>query len=767
MSEVEFRLEAPELPGHWGIVHARLEEAIDRPYSLRIELRSDGSEPLAAEDWMEQDVVFELRREGATPRRVTGMILGIEHTRLEERDGEAGLVLEVGPALSLLGLTRQSRIFQEKSVPDILQEVFDEALGAYGRSIDKDLKATYEPREYCVQWQETDREFVERLMTEEGISYHFDHAGETEVLVLRDENSGFADLEANEGASVPFATIDERMQVIPEAITRFAPRLSLGRTKVSVRDYDWSLPQSPEGSEGDADAKGRERESFEHGLGVTLSIGSYDEGARRYQKNDAARQPKLRLEADQAGLKAFEAISTVLAIGAGKIFELTASNGHDGRYLVTRVELDGSGAESHRFECIPVDVIYRPRRVHRKPKISSAEIATVVGPAGEEIHTDAHGRIMVRFPWDRSGSADDAASCWIRVAQRWAGASFGTMHIPRIGMEVVVRYVHGDPDRPLVTGCVYNGVNPTPYPLPDEKTKSTIKSNSSLGGSGFNELRYEDKAGDEQIFLHAQKNLDEVVLANHTTAVGADQTNTVHNNQTQTIHTNQTEDVHGKQELTVGGNRTVIVNGGFEETIDGTESRKVLDGEVEMISGGHTRTVTGAVTELLLGKETRTVTSGLTETNGASHTRTTIGSADRSAGGAFSHKASGIVQFSAGGNVSSSSVGGHTIDGPTVTFTAPDIFEFSNDHKQNATTTTEDIGTKIAIYGFSFGLTPLGLSLGGLKIDLTGVSKSATGLKASVTGVTLDTATMANETTGASAKAIGLVIGKAGMCCVG
>src|SRR5690606_3464990 len=182
-------------------------------------------------------------------------------------------------------------------------------------------------------------------------------------------------------------------------------------------------------------------------------------------------------------------------------------------------------------------------------------------------------------------------TCWVRVQQPWAGAGWGFWWVPRIGMEVVVHFIDGDPDRPLATAAVYNGTNPTPYALPDEKTKSTIKSNSSLGGGGFNEFRFEDKAGDEEIYTHAQKDYNEVVENDHTTLVHHDQTITVDNNQTQEIGANQTETVHGNQQLTVDGNRTIHVKSAYSETVDGTETRRVTGDVTETFDANETRSV--------------------------------------------------------------------------------------------------------------------------------------------------------------------------------
>jgi type VI secretion system secreted protein VgrG len=216
----------------------------------------------------------------------------------------------------------------------------------------------------------------------------------------------------------------------------------------------------------------------------------------------------------------------------------------------------GQGSEAsytNSFTCIPFDVPYRPPRVTPKPMVEGTQTAIVVGPAGEEIYTDEHGRVKVQFHWDREGKKDENSSCWIRVSQVWAGAGWGAMYIPRIGHEVIVNFIEGDPDRPIITGRVYHGTNKPPYPLPDEKTKSTIKSDSSLGGGGFNEIRFEDKKGEEQIFIHAEKNQDVRIKKDLLTWIG--------NESHLIVKKDQLEQVEGDKHLTVTGDHNEKVGG--------------------------------------------------------------------------------------------------------------------------------------------------------------------------------------------------------------
>ena len=243
---------------------------------------------------------------------------------------------------------------------------------------------------------------------------------------------------------------------------------------------------------------------------------------------------------------------------------------NDKPYILAQVMLDvsqeyGSGtsgadlAYSNRFVGMPFDVPYRPVRRTPKPIVEGTQTAIVVGPAGEEIYTDQHGRVKVQFHWDREGKKDDKSSCWIRVSQLWAGSGWGAMYIPRIGHEVIVDFLEGDPDRPIIIGRVYHGTNQPPYPLPADKTKTTIKSDSAIGGGGFNEIRFEDKKGEEQIYLHGQKDWTIAILNDKNQTIGNNETLSVGSNRTKTVGVNQTESIGANLNETVGSNKTETI----------------------------------------------------------------------------------------------------------------------------------------------------------------------------------------------------------------
>jgi type VI secretion system secreted protein VgrG len=742
-NSVRFSLETPV--GAGTVLAAQVDEALDQPYRARVRFDvADGAADLEAV--LGHDVVLTWERD-AYARKLCGLVHRVRE--MDRTDSSTELEIEIVPALAMLALSRNTRMFQEKTVPEILAAVLSEKLGAYSREMIDELGAEYPAREYCLQYQESDLDFVHRLMDEEGIAYSFDHEGGKEKMILRDANDQYARVA---GAADPVMfDADVRAIVEAEPIVRFERRHGTTTTAVALRDFDWTLGgyivQNDTG--GGADAAGRTRESYEHGLGRSATIGSYDQGAKSYQKEDTARQKDVRLEAHVTGAVIGAGVSQVCGLIPGGTIEISGhpGSGVDGEYLLTRVQhsersLPGSNDGYHnRFECIPLATPHRPRRRVQKPRVASVQTAVVTGD-GEEIYTDEHGRVKVQFHWDRENPADETSSCWIRVQQKWAGAGWGFWWLPRVGMEVVVQFIDGDPDRPLVTGTVYNGTNATPYTLPDDKTKSTIKSNSSPGGGGFNELRFEDKTGSEEIFTHAQKDYNEVVENDHTTQVGHDQTIQVDNNQTQTIHANQTEDVGANQSLTVDGNRTVHVESNFDETVDGTETRNVTGAVDETFDADETRDIAGDVTESISANETRTISGSQTETISGNLSVTITGSSTETITGALAETITGAISTTTAGNWTVTAPGGFNITAAGgLTITATGGWTIAAPGGVNSVDTFLDwLGSKKAdngafkrsfvlmkneAYGASLGFTQQ-------KVEATGISVPNHGLQATI-----------------------------------
>jgi type VI secretion system secreted protein VgrG len=597
---VALRFECSAAGAHWEVTGMQLTERLNTPYEMRLELRSDdpAADPLRM---LGAAITIGVER-AALRRQVHGIVERVEDG-ITDRD-HVRTALTVVPALMALGQRRNSRIFQDKTIPEILQEVLDAGLGAYERSLDLMLVADYPQQEYTVQYRETDLDFVHRLMEENGIGYSFDHEGSSETLVLFDGDGAYVDVVSHGSEPGVLAMVQAGDSPgMREDVRDFQREAQLRPTVARTTVFDWLAPAETQDAENSevADlgvANGAEtppeREDYEHDEPATLY------GYRTDGLDFAAveRQAELRRKLHQRDALRFVGTSTVTGLAPGCKFELLdhPQLGFDRQYLVTSVDHAAGDfanpevpneAYTNRFECIPIEVEWRPERRTRRPRIPSVQTATVVGPSGEEIYTDEHGRIKVQFHWDRAKTYDEQSSCFIRVVQPWAGNGWGFVFLPRINMEVTVTFVDGDPDRPIVTGCLYNGRNPPPYPLPDDKTKSTIKSESSPGGGGFNELRFEDAAGSEEIFLHAQKDFNEVVLNDHNTSVDANQSNSVGGNQTNSVTGDQSESIQGQQTMTVDKNRSVTIKGSQSVTIQGSAPEGGVSGSKLGITGDY------------------------------------------------------------------------------------------------------------------------------------------------------------------------------------
>ena len=540
------------------------------------------------------------------------------------------------PALWALSQRVDSRVFQHQTAVEVVEAVLA-AAGLGEGYVASQLTRDLPRREYCVQYRESDLAFVQRLLEEEGVAFWFRHEGEAEALVLADSPT-YTFCPTLDRKPVPFSPPQSALAHV-EVVQRFELRRELRPTGAVVRDYDFTRPHaeidltraSPRGD-------GGPRPRYEPAGRFTL--GDYDEATRAYTAHDGARRAELLAQEAAAVERVGEGTGNVTGFMPGRVFELLGHehNDLDRRYLLTRVVHEGSapealaptaepsrGADRYRntFSCVPMEVAWVPQRKTPRPAALAAQTATVVGPAGEEVWVDAHGRVKVRFHWDRAGRRDGDSSCWVRVAQAWAGAGWGFQFIPRVGMEVVVTFLEGDPDRPLVTGCVYNGVNATPHALPEEKTKSTLRTSSTPGGGGYNELRFEDLAGKEQVHLHAQRDLDVEVENDRTAAVRRDDTLVVGRHQHVTVDGDQTLHVRGTQTVVVDGN-----NGGA-----GRHGSLSVTGDVTVSATG--RVLLTSPTEIVLscGGSTLTMQPGLIRLDdGAAWIALTGGAVDVSGG---------------------------------------------------------------------------------------------------------------------------------------
>lgn len=626
MNQVEALFYADATPSvTWNVVGATVTTALNEPYVIKLDVESEraDADPL---ELLGSASTLVLRR-NLGENVYGGVVSSVRTYHHHGRAVRAALVVE--PALAALRIGRESRIFQDKTVPAVLHEVLTEALGPYGRKVQVDVLREYPEREYTVQYQESNFDFVHRLMEEEGIVYYFDPGEDgIEKLVLIDATQQHPPIE--DGPILDYS----RMQgdgglMAQEYVRALEPVSAIVGTEVATRHFDWTHPAlmveghaagGRESDVPDGSSFGPKRESYEHDEQLTLHRYSL-----AYRAYDVADQQRLRREQQARDASTFQAESSVSRVRAGVRFEL---NGHPSvglntayvvvsaaHYVGTHIDRarEPSDERSHyenRFVAVPAEVPYRPLRAHPRPRIHGIQTAIVTGPAGEEIHTDEHGRVKVQFHWDRVGRMDDHTTCWIRCMQSWSGKGWGAWVLPRVGMEVVVSFIDGDVDRPLVTGCVYNGDNTHPYQLPAKKMVSTLKSNSYPGGNGYNELRFDDTKGQEEIWVHGEKDWNTVIEHDLTREVRNDETQSVTHDRTRsvghdehvTVQNDRTKAVGVNETLTVGVNRARMV--GVNETVAVGASQSISVVVDQTTKVGSNRTVEVGINHLLTAGET-------------------------------------------------------------------------------------------------------------------------------------------------------------------
>ena len=567
------------------------EELISGLFSFQVRVLSEKSD-LAFDSIVGQDASLTIALPDGTKQYVHAIV---------GRFRQAGTTLrfttyfaELYPKMWLLTRTRNCRIFQNKSVPDIVKQV----LGEHGvTSINDTLTGSYDPREYCVQYRETAFDFVSRLMEAEGISYYFEHSDSAHTLTLTDDASSYKDGPASLAIGATEVAAG-RSDALPEC----SIEVQVTSDQCKLDDFNFETPST--------DLLGT-------ASGDTTNYSVYDYPAGPITKSGVEALATKRVEGLELPRLVLHGTTNNPTIRPGHTVTLTnhprasANVKYVGWKVRHQATQDGY---SNEFEAFPADMPFRPALATAAPRIDGCQTATVVGKSGEEITTDQYGRIKVKFHWDQSEASDDTCSCWIRVAQPWAGKAWGAFFLPRIGQEVVVTFLEGDPDRPLITGSVYNAKQTVPYTLPDNQTRTVIKSDSSKGSGGFNEICFEDKKDSEDINVHAQKDLHFTVLndeiatikKNRTVTIEeADDTLTVSQGkrtvtvQADEAHENKaklTYNVTSDVALTVGGKMTVTVTGDL--TLKVTGAVKITgDSDVSVSAmGAMTQKSTGSMT---------------------------------------------------------------------------------------------------------------------------------------------------------------------------
>ena len=526
-------------------------EALGRPFLYEVDLLShDVNIDLSA--LLGQPASVALERNDGTVREFTGIVTNFA---LVGRHGKfVRYRAELRPWLWLLGNRVNSRIFQNQKVPDVVMGMFREHGWTDFQPL---LSGEYRNWEYLVQYRESDLNFVSRLMEQEGIYYYFKHADGKHTLVLADSYTAHETSVGNEQLQYFPPLERERRDV--EHVDGWLTSRRIRSGSYSLVDYNFKRPSSLVTSQRSA--------PNDH---AQASAERFDYPGGFYEPSEAMEQARLRLEEHQADHEVAEGTATARGLLAGSLFTLVdfPRDDQNKEYLVTEAihELRTSEYESGqmadveadyrlRFVAIDAKRPYRAPRLTPKPIVEGPQPAVVVGQAGQEIWTDEYGRVRVQFFWDREGKRDESSSCFVRVAQIWAGSGWGGMHLPRIGHEVIVDFLEGDPDRPIIVGRVYNADNMPPYELPANQTQSGIKSRSSVGGGpdNFNELRFEDKKGQEEVYLQAEK----------------DHNVHVKNNQSHNVIKNRSASVGGDDSVSVSGNRSVSVTGNLSVTVSG------------------------------------------------------------------------------------------------------------------------------------------------------------------------------------------------------
>ena len=654
-------------------------EQLGQPFEMQIDLlsRDDGVDFDAL---LGRDITLMVKLADGNTRHFHGMIAGLRQS------GSVGNYVcyraRAVPWLWFLTRTKDCCIFQKKdapdncSVPDILRKVFSD----HGFSDVKFLLTkSYRPRDYCVQYCESDFNFVQRLMEEEGIYYYFTHTKDKHTLQLADSyvcHEVFPGYETIEYFPPSYDVVREVDYVHSWELSR-----NIQSGKYATTDYDFTKPRAELQSQYvvSRGVPGGDYEVFEYpGKYLTRSEGDF--------------YSRARLESMQAGYETVQGSGNARGIAVGSLFTLKRNPRRDQNreYLVVSAtyRLDAAAYESGydapdqdayscSFEAIEAKQPFRPRATASKTRITGPQTAQVVGPAGEEIFTDKYGRVKVKFHWDRDPARDENSSCWVRVSQIWAGKGWGSVSIPRIGQEVIVDFLEGDPDQPMVVGRVYNQDNMPPYELPGAGVVSGSKSRTHKGG-GFNEMSMDDTAGKEKVTIHSQY----------------DMSTTVQHDQTLEVKNNRTDHVVVDDTLNVDANRTMHVKGKLAETIDSGRQVTVTSGHTETISGGATSTVNGGVTSTVNGGQVSTINDKWEHT----------------VNGPLTENVSGAIK----------QTGSATID----------------IHATGAGTYTSDASLKLAVAGSVIEITPSGitLSMGAsvVKIDPAGVAVN--GVKISLNG---------------------------------
>ena len=657
-------------------------EELGRLFRFDLDLLSMDPE-ISIDDIIGQSITVRLEIQEGQTRYFNGIVSEFSQTADSVRYN--GYRATVRPWLWLLTRTTDCKIFQEMTAPDIIKQVFrDNGFSDF----DDRLSESYRTWVYCVQYRETDFNFVSRLMEQEGIYYFFEHEDGKHTLVLAD---GFSSHKETQGyEELPYYPPDPDVRRERDHVYDWSFHKSVQPGKYALRDFNFEQPKA---SMDARSAVAREYAEADHEI--------YDYPGEYDVVGDGETYAGVRIQELQTGYERAEGVGNARGLATGCLFELTQFPREDQnrQYLILSTSCNltsdeyapGEGADQDftiRLQAADARETFRPPRITPKPFVQGPQTAIVVGKSGEEIWTDKYGRVKLQFHWDRYGESDENSSCWVRVSQSWAGKTWGGIMIPRIGQEVIVEFLEGDPDRPIVTGRVYNGDNMPPYGLPDNQTQSGIKTRSSKGGTGdnFNEIRFEDKKGSEELYIHAEKDQTIMVENNKTETVGNDNTEDIGHDETISVHNNRSKTVDVDQKEMIGKNKTIQVGVNHSESIGSNMTINVGANETETVAINKAETI-GAAKELTVG-------GGYQVTVGAAKNQVI--------GGAKSESVGKSKDVSVGESYSEQVAKAHSLKAKTVTIDADDQITFKTGKAQISMKKNGDItisGKNIRIKG--------------------------------------------------------------------
>ena len=571
-------------------------EGISQLFSFQLELLSENKR-IRFEDILGKEISFGVAgpESDEPPRCIHGIVTAFAQLPDTSRFSRYRAI--VAPKLWILTQMQNCRIFQNLAVPDILKKLLD------GIDVAWELQSSYQPREFCVQYRETDFNFLSRLMEEEGIFYFFRFAKDSHRLVISDNKASHHDMPGQSSLIYDDVSGGVRDET---RISSWVKTQELGPGKYSMQDYNFENPQTNLLSSQDilpAATIGKITHKLKVGGNDKFEI--YDYPGRYENKGQGKDTTKHAMELMEMSQFVILGESNSYYLTPGYRFALTNHPSAEGSYILTSVTHSASEGGFHSgsevgqnhyangFRSIPFSLLFRPPQTATKPHVWGCQTAVVVGPSGEEIYADKYGRVKVQFHWDREGQRDQSSSCWIRVATHWAGRGWGAIHLPRIGQEVVIDFLEGDPDRPIIVGSVYNAMNMPPYGLPANKTQSGIMSDSSPRSGGYNQIRFEDKHGSEEVLVHAQRDMNTTVennetievKNNRTTSIDMDDKTTVGKNMTLTVQADRTATIYGKDSETIYQDSTVTIMGSESRTI-GMSRNATLTASDTLVAGG-------------------------------------------------------------------------------------------------------------------------------------------------------------------------------------